>query len=522
MNNRIWRRIALFVGLFALGFVSAAYYNKEISQCMGLKILTEKEMTQITDYTQQDLSDIILLDGYPAPVDTATNTIYLSQKLTPKTYYTDFGGVISSADEEVQLYFAADTQLENPAQAAKDGHTFKLIAQLADKSCVEYNVVFTTLPVVNMGNSQITGVRKALPTDATGDRDVYTGTVSVWDGSYDGTGSYSAKSSTAQWHQRGNSTFWYEKKSWKLNFKDKDGNNADVDFLGLEADDDWILNGLARDDTRLREKSVMDLWNSTVANEEYNHKMSAGKYVELINDGRYMGIYLLQRRIDAKYLELEDGVEVAKGGKGEVLYETVNTNSEQETLQFLQQLRDGENIKYLDVNNWIDVSLFVDAFYMADNAARYNTFYIIEDMKTQPKISLTLWDTDFSLGINYEGGFVHRPEKAGSIRRNKDELYLLAEIYPDIYQNMSQRWAQLRESWLSEENIISVIDANYAKLNESGAFARDDERWENEYGESDTYDAMCSYIKERMAYLDSCYAKGEVIRETGDEVPNKQ
>ena len=58
-----------------------------------------------------------------------------------------------------------------------------------------------------------------------------------------------------------------------------------MDFLGLEADDDWILNSLVIDDTRLREKTVMDLWNNGAANEEYNYKMSTGKYVELINDG---------------------------------------------------------------------------------------------------------------------------------------------------------------------------------------------------------------------------------------------
>ena len=519
-NNRILRTAVLFVFLFALGIVGLAYYNREISQCMGIPLLSEEKYSGIAQFEQRDLSDVILLDGYPAAIDKETSTIYVSQKIDSETYYTDFKGVFSSADENIVLYFAADKNLENPLQSVKDGYTYALVAECADGSFVKYNVVVTTLPVINMGG-EVTGVRKAGPFDVTGDRDVYTGVVSVWDGSYEGTDSYSAKSSSAQWHQRGNSTFWYEKKSWKLGFKDADGNNADMDFLGIEADDDWVLNGIARDDTRLREKTVMDLWNNGAANEEYNHKMSQGKYVELINDGEYMGIYLLQRRMDAKHLELDDSVHVAKGGKGEILYETVDTTDEETTIETLVKLREGENIKYLDVDNWIDNSLLIDAFYMADNAARYNTYYIIKDMYTQPKISIALWDTDFSFGIGYNMGFVHLPERVDSDRRNKDELYQLAEIHPEIYDKMSQRWAQLREGMLSTDNIISTITANYSKLNESGAFARDDARWDNEYGTTDTYQAMCQYVYDRMEYLDSCYANGDVIRETGDTVPNK-
>ena len=285
--KRIWRRIALLICLFVLGFVTAAYYGQEISHCMGVKILSDEDMQRFTNSVQRDLSETVLLDGSPAAIDKTTNTIYISQNITADTYYTQLGGILSSADENITLAFAPDEKLEKLSEAAKEGYEFKLIAQLGDGEYVPYNVVFTTLPVVNM-SGEITGVREAAETDSTGDRDVYTGTVSVWDGRYEGTGEYSAKSGTAQWHQRGNSTFWFEKKSWKLSFKDNEGNNADFDFLGLEADDDWILNSLIRDDTRLREKVVMDLWNSGPAEEEYNHKMSTGKYVEVINDGEYM------------------------------------------------------------------------------------------------------------------------------------------------------------------------------------------------------------------------------------------
>ncbi|MBQ7284151.1 MAG: CotH kinase family protein [Oscillospiraceae bacterium] len=520
-SKRIWRRIALFVFLFVLGFVTAAYYNREISHCMGVEILSEKDMQHFTAAAEQDLSSVILLDGSPAAIDKATKTIYVSQNMAEDTYYTQFGGIFSSADENITLAFAPDKNLENIAAVIKDGYTFKLIADIGGGEYVPYNVVFTTLPVVNM-YGEVTGVRKEPEANSTGDRDVYTGVVSVWDGTYAGTGEYSAQSGIAQWHQRGNSTYWFEKKSWKLSFKDADGNNADFDFLGLEADDDWILNSIIRDDTRLREKVVIDLWNQGPAKEEYNHKMSTAKYVEVVNDGKYMGVYLLMRRIDAKYLELEDDIQVVKGGKGSIFYETVNTTDETATLEFMEKLRTGENLVYMHLDNWIDNSLFVDAFYMADNAARYNTFYIIENMESDPSVSIALWDTDFSLGISYIGGFVHGPEYADQIRRNKNELYDLAAINPGTYEKMSQRWAQLRQGVLATENVISVIEANYARLNESGAQARDKAVWDEQYGGTDTMQAMCDYVRVRLEYLDNCYANGDIIRETGDVVPALQ
>ena len=73
----------------------------------------------------------------------------------------------------------------------------------------------------------------------------------------------------------------------------------------MGADDDWILNSLTMDDTRIREKLFMDLWNLNVEKTDYNFKMSTGEFVEVVMNGKYYGLCLLQRRLDAKYLELE-------------------------------------------------------------------------------------------------------------------------------------------------------------------------------------------------------------------------
>ena len=88
-KNRILRTAALFVLLFALGFTGAAYYSREISQCMGVAILSEKEMAQIEKFEHKDLDDVILLDGYPAAIDKETDTIYVSQQIGRWPNYAD-------------------------------------------------------------------------------------------------------------------------------------------------------------------------------------------------------------------------------------------------------------------------------------------------------------------------------------------------------------------------------------------------------------------------------------------------
>lgn len=517
--KKICRAVALLV-LVALFAATTVYYtNRQSSICMGITVLDDKQTAQYIHYARTDLSDNIFFNKIPAAIDTQTDTIYIYQKINADTKHYQLKGRLNCDDENIKLYFAADEKLSDLKNAVKDNHNFKLIADLGNGEYMQYDVVFTTLPVLNM-NGEVVGKKfvKINP-DETGERDVFEGTVSVWDNNYSKTNTYSTQSGIAQWNQRGNSTFWFDKKSWKISFKDKDGNNKNYDFLGIEPDDDWILNAMVRDDVKLREKTVLDLWDTLYRQTDYNHPMSKGKYVEVINNGEYAGVYLLQRRIDAKYLGLDNDVQLIKGEKDDRGYTFVSGTQPQKALVFMQQFQAGENMQYLNVDNWIDNSLFTDAFYMADNAGRYNTFYVIEDIDTRPKLSIAMWDNDFSFGINYRGTFVYDISGAASVRRNRNELYQLAQIHPDLYDKMSARWAQLRGGVLASENIIAVIQNNQAALDDSGAYIREKEKNGLQYGGDDTVQNMISYVIQRMEYLDRCYDDGDIVRKTGEQPP---
>ena len=104
-----------------------------------------------------------------------------------------------------------------------------------------------------------------------------------------------------------------------------------MSLVGLGADDDWILNPMNLDDTKLKETLFMDLWNQRAEQVNWNENMSAGEYVEVVINQEYWGLFQLQRRIDGKFLSLGSQDILLKSGVKlntdtvELAYEIVHT-----------------------------------------------------------------------------------------------------------------------------------------------------------------------------------------------------
>lgn len=98
---------------------------------------------------------------------------------------------------------------------------------------------------------------------------------------------------------RGNTSRRFPKKSYRLSLVEEDGAKRDLDLCGLRADDDWILNPMYSDTSKIREAMACWLW------EQINSqgRAAAGSrpaYVEVWLNGAYHGLYILQERIDRK------------------------------------------------------------------------------------------------------------------------------------------------------------------------------------------------------------------------------
>lgn len=107
---------------------------------------------------------------------------------------------------------------------------------------------------------------------------------------YNGTrNNYNGK---ATCHIRGASSKMFEKNNLRLELKDFTGmNDISASLLGMPADSDWILTACYTDKTMIRNPLSQHLFRGM------GHYSPRDKYVELIVNGEYFGVYILMEQI---------------------------------------------------------------------------------------------------------------------------------------------------------------------------------------------------------------------------------
>ena len=98
---------------------------------------------------------------------------------------------------------------------------------------------------------------------------------------------------------RGNTSRRFPKKSYRLKLVAADGAKQDLALCGLRMDDDWILNPMYSDTSKIREAMAYWLWEQ-INSQGRTAASSRMAYVEVWLNGVYHGLYLLQERIDRK------------------------------------------------------------------------------------------------------------------------------------------------------------------------------------------------------------------------------
>jgi hypothetical protein len=92
---------------------------------------------------------------------------------------------------------------------------------------------------------------------------------------------------------RGSSSSLLDKKQYAFTPYDDLGEKINVPFLDMPTENDWILNGLAYDPSYMR-----DFLSYKLSNLIGNYA-SRGKYCELVLNGEFRGIYVLQEKLKA-------------------------------------------------------------------------------------------------------------------------------------------------------------------------------------------------------------------------------
>lgn len=405
-----------------------------------------------------------------------------------------------------RLYFLPDACFSDLAAAVADGHEFQLLVTNGSHQYMEYAVVFTTLPVMRIDGS---------PSYVNEDgREVSDGKMCLWTPLDPDLGRSSVKSSELEWHIRGISSAGLNKSPWKLSLKKNNNQNRNLSLAGLGADDDWILNPMNMDDTKLKEKLFMDLWNKMAEQTDWDLKMSSGEYVEVVMNHDYRGVYLLQRRVDEKYLSLAKNDILLKGRQTwemappQNMYEIISSPLDDvDTYALMEGLCNGEDYSIIQPDNYIDVNLFIQYASAADNSGVKNMFYALRCQDRSYTLCMIPWDTDMAFGVTWQDGFVYDYDKSIEEIFSRWELAAMQEWYPELNARSAARWNFLRGNVLSTENVLSVLQHAESQLESSGARLRDKQRWGEFYSGADTVQMLSRYAEEKLLRLDAYYAQ---------------
>jgi len=504
------RRVAVFL-LFVLALAALLLVSglTEKKTYLGIPVLSQQQQADLGEYVYQDFSRELQYNGQRAAVDLDDSRIYIAQDIREDTKPEDMPGSLGSFSPSLVLSFAPDEAFENLAAAVKAGHIFKLNVSHGSGKYMQYDLVFTTLPVLRIEGEVIGKNEKG--------KDLCEGTMCLWTPWDPDVNAYSVKTGNLQWHVRGGWSATLLKTPFKMDLKKKTGTGKNMSLAGLGADDDWILNPMNLDDTKLKEKLFSALWNQRAEQVSWNEKMSAGEYVEVVIDGDYWGLFQLQRRVDDKFLNLRNREILLKGSGPKTAstvqeaYEIISSHlTEAETYGLMAAFYAGTDVSILDPDNFLDVNLFMQWASAMDNSEYKNMFYLLKQEESGYRMYLLPWDTDMAWGTVWNdeyGGFSYDFEASRQKVTLRKEYVWAKQEDPDLDRKMAKRWFALRENLLTMENMTAVLEREQQILDASGAQKRDQDQWGLFYQGEDSPENLCKSIEARLQWLDDYYSQ---------------
>ncbi len=422
----------------------------------------------------------------------------------------------------------------------------KLILYNKDSISVS-NFVVTNLPLMNISISVDTALE--LDLDETYDiLDYAPGYMTLYDNRDDFDSGKRTTNTALKIHRRGGTTVDFPQKSYRITLLDSTNNFGDsknMNLLGLRTDDDWILYSAYSDYEKIRTVFSMNLWRqmSSENNEWGATASNQYKYVELFFNGRYHGLYALTYPIDNKTFNISTGEALFKKSdwsetefaldlepmddNPDLLWlpgYTVKSGSEL-SYSILHQLyynmaysNDPYTIREsVDTDNSIDLWIFykltqaVDNIYGSGVKNLYAATKLSETGYEGYKLLFSPWDMDQTWGNRYVDG---EGQHGISSYYNPIDYDLTIDwgAVPflincgdtEIINQVKARYVVLRESVLSDQNLVSMIDQYESDIYDSGAFDRTMARWPdgNYYDSAVKLDDFRYYVIERMKYMD--------------------
>lgn len=495
---------------------------------------TEEEILQLLATHSQAAEPFfteLAFSGEQLPYDRNTSTFYLPLNMETDTWES---GQLTSLASGVSLIFEEDFTGADKQEAIKNGTKFRFYA-VRDGEYQECWLTVTGLSVVS------------IETEADADAEIFGGSAYFWDSS---TKVDWTSSSILEANIRGNTSRTYEKKGYKLSLKKQNKNGEIVEdkksLFGLRNDDEWLLNAMYSDSSKIRDKLSADIWAEIGAYQEEFPEAYFGTrmtYVEVFFNHEYWGLYVLMEPVDSKQL---DRTKEGEGGQEEYSYKSV-TPQDVSTEELLNQEAYGETLSgfelkgshtVIDRPSWepllsylelrdlsddeafaaaaseltdregaLDIWIYLQAVLGIDNRGK-NMYYVAKNRGNRQVVYFAPWDMDITWGDALSEGTGDNVWDVGlftalySERINWSFGDRLIELDVDgSCDYVSERWKELRQGVLSDESLTEEIDGLIHQVRDSGALERDAERWPDSNSGQD-YELFVRMALYRMKILD--------------------
>lgn len=560
------RRILI---LLAAGILAAAvlitsgfFHSRKDSggASKSCRILSREEMDEMIERSGKaffSAKDFAWLGGAPACGEEET-TVYLPCSLS---FFKETSDVTLSRQSEWEkllsnlmcpqegcaIYVAEDEKMADPAAAVREGYQFAALL-MKKEGAVPFHIVLTGLPALCIEKTDSTEIKG---------KEKHSGSIRMIDCLSQNPERTNGESLHCLFHVRGNVSSTLSKKPYKIALTDMAGDKKKVSWLGLREDDDWILNPLYTDETRVREMTAYALWEETQAFSRHPQASSRMRYVELFMDNSYLGLYGLMEPVDRKQLGLSEGDLLYKIDRWDWEYPYSELYGEKEQAQeteiknnkgftcveirwplswdktatwkpmeafhlFTYASQDETELEKAglstDMDSIVSLSLFCGMLHAMDNNWK-NSFLIAKKEQGGYRLFRTVWDLNYVLGDIFvfkpdQGYTAFDPASASLWIPEEDttydyEAFLSAD--PSLKEVLSEKWSQWRKGGISADRVIDLAEKNRLLLEETGSILREQRRWETVgQGKSggsgrDAMERMEKWIRERFDYLDDLF-----------------
>ncbi len=336
---------------------------------------------------------------------------------------------------------------------------------------------------------------------------------------------YDAFSAPTRIKGRGNTTWAYPKKPYKLKLDSK------ASLFGMPKEKDWVLLANYADRSQLR------TWVAQTAGHSTDLAWTPSSvHVELVLNGEYLGVYQLTEQVEVKenrldITEMEPGDtsgEAVTGGYLLEIDERLEQNAEPgfrtrrrvpivikepepaapEQFDYIRDyVQDYEDALFgpnfsdpvLGHRGYADVDSFIDWYIVEElvknQDATFSSAYLHKDRSAPIRFG-PLWDFDLSMGTDRgivpadpQQVWVNQPNKPWVNRYFAD---------PTFRQRLDERWDAHRVDFDQLPAQLSVLGADL-----QDAIANDAARWDYTLGVNDTPQFLADWLTTRIAWMDA-------------------